>query len=178
MKKEDFDRIYMEYHKLVQHVAFDILQDHNLAQDVCQEVFIKLHQKIERLDENLIKGWILRNTHRKSIDFWRKSYRKREIPVVGETIEGALVSEYLVEKETECRRKEFRNFLLDELKEKNPLWHDLMVRVVVENEPASEVAREYGLSELGMWMRLSRARRWLYANYYQSYRKPKGPSDR
>ena len=39
MKKEDFDRIYMEYHKLVQHVAFDILQDHNLAQDVCQEVF-------------------------------------------------------------------------------------------------------------------------------------------
>ena len=63
MKKEDFDRIYMEYHKLVQHVAFDILQDHNLAQDVCQEVFIKLHQKIERLDENLIKGWILRNTH-------------------------------------------------------------------------------------------------------------------
>ena len=83
-----------------------------------------------------------------------------------------------MEKETECRRKEFRNFLLDELKEKNPLWHDLMVRVVVENEPASEVAREYGLSELGMWMRLSRARRWLYANYYQSYRKPKGPSDR
>ena len=170
MRRDCFDQVYEDYHKLVAHVAYDILQDHSLAQDVCQEVFIKLHQKIERLDEDKIKGWILRNTQRKAIDFWRKSYRKREIPVDKEKIERAFVGEYLLEKEDECRRREFRVFLLDRLEEHDPVGHDLMIRVVVENEPAAEVAEDYGMSVLSMWLKIWRARRWLYANYHQEYR--------
>lgn len=170
MRKDCFDKVYEDYHKLVIHVAFDILQDHNLAQDVCQEVFIKLHQKIERLDEDKIKGWILRNTQRKAIDFWRKSYRKKEIPVVREKMEQTVIVECLLEEENECRRKGFRNFLLDKLKDQNPIWYDLMVRVVVENEPAEEVAKDHGMSVMSLRMRISRARRWLCTNYYRDYR--------
>lgn len=170
MRKDCFDQVYEEYHKLVIHVAFDILQDYSLAQDVCQEVFVKLHQKIERLDESKIKGWILRNAQRKAIDFWRKTYRKKEIPVVRETMERASIVEYMLEEENECRRKGFRDFLLDRLRDQNPVWYDLMVRVVVENEPIEEVAKDYGMSVMSLRMRISRARRWLYANYYRDYR--------
>ena len=64
MKREKFDQLYQDYYRLVLHVAYDIVQDYGGAQDVCQELFIKLDEKIESLDEEPIKGWILRNTYR------------------------------------------------------------------------------------------------------------------
>ncbi|MCI8814034.1 MAG: sigma-70 family RNA polymerase sigma factor [Lachnospiraceae bacterium] len=169
MKRESFNRIYEEYHRLVIHVAFDILRDYDLAQDVCQEVFFKFYEKIEVLDEDKIKGWMLRNAQRKTIDFLRKAYRKREIPVVEEKIEQELVSEYLVETETESCRKEFRNFVLEELKERNPMWYDLMMRVVMGRESVESVAEEYGITVMNLRVRISRARHWLYKNYYRYY---------
>lgn len=169
MERESFNRIYKQYYKLVTHVAFDILQDYNLAEDVCQEVFVKFHKKIEGLDEEKLKGWMLRNTHRKTIDFLRKSYHKREIPVIGEEMEQELVAQYLVETEDESCRKEFRCFVLEELKEKNPIWHDLMVRVVIGNESAESVAQDYGITVTNLRVKISRARSWLYRNYYRYY---------
>lgn len=169
MKKEDFDRIYMQYHKLVQHVAFDILQDHNLAQDVCQEVFMKLDEKIETLDRARIKGWLLRCGKRKAIDFVRRAYRKNEVSVITEKMEEDFVVEYLLEVENEKSRRQFRNFVLDKLKQKNQTWYELMMRVVVESEPAAIVAEEYGITVVNLRMKISRARQWLYKNYHQSY---------
>lgn len=170
MERKCFNRIYEEYHRLVIHVAFDILRDYDLAQDVCQEVFVKFHEKIEGLDEDKIKGWMLRNARRKTIDFVRKSYRKREVSVVSEQVEQELVSEYLVETEDESCRKEFRQFVLEELREKNEGWHDLMVRVVIGNESPEAVAEDHGITVMNLRVRLSRARRWLYNNYYRYYR--------
>lgn len=56
MERESFNRIYKQYYKLVIHVAFDLLHDYDLAEDVCQEVFVKFHKKIEGLDEDKLKG--------------------------------------------------------------------------------------------------------------------------
>ena len=79
MKKENFARVYEEYHKLVLHIAFDGLKDYDLAQDVCQEVFIAFNEKIDGLDEELVKGWFVKNANRKTVDVQRKPYRKNEI---------------------------------------------------------------------------------------------------
>lgn len=170
MKREKFDELYYSYYKLVLHVAYDIVQDYGGAQDVCQELFIKLDEKIEELDEGPIKGWILRNTYRKSIDYMRKSYRKKEIPVSMERMEQELVVEYLVEAELEASRMEFRNFVMDELKAKNEMWYDLIDRIVLNNEPAKTVAQEYGLTVMNLRMKISRARRWLQKHYYHLYK--------
>ncbi len=169
MKREEFDRMYNQYYRLVIHVAYDILQDYALAQDVCQEVFVKFNEKIEGLDEDKLKGWMLRNAQRKTIDVLRKAYRRREIPVVDEKMEDKLVVECLTEIENESSRRAFRGFLLEELKEQNPMWYDMMLRVVVYEEPAKEVAADYGITVMNLRMKLSRARRWLYKKYYKSY---------
>lgn len=50
MKSEKFKSTYMEYHHMVIHLAYDILQDYDLAHHVCQEVFIELSEKIESMD--------------------------------------------------------------------------------------------------------------------------------
>ncbi len=80
-----------------------------------------------------------------------------------------MVSEYLVETETESCRKEFRNFVLEELKERNPMWYDLMMRVVMGRESVELVAEEYGITVMNLRVRISRARHWLYKNYYRYY---------
>ena len=162
--------MYKQYYRLVIHVAFDILQDYALAQDVCQEVFIKFHQKIEGLDEDKLKGWMLRNALRKSIDMLRKAYRRREISVLEEKMEDKLVVECMTELENEICREQFRSFLLEELKEQNPMWYEIMVRVIVYEEPAKEVAADYGITVMNLRMKISRARRWLNDNYYKHYR--------
>ena len=164
MKREEYDRMYKQYYRLVIHVAFDILQD------VCQEVFIKFHQKIEGLDEDKLKGWMLRNALRKSIDMLRKAYRRREISVLEEKMEDKLVVECMTELENEICREQFRSFLLEELKEQNPMWYEIMVRVIVYEEPAKEVAADYGITVMNLRMKISRARRWLNDNYYKHYR--------
>ncbi len=171
MKREVFDRVYEDYHKLVLHIAFDGLQDYDLAQDVCQEVFCKLHEKIDLLDEGLIKGWIVKNAQRKTIDFLRRAYLKNEVfSEIEEDMQQAVVVEYLVEEEDECRRKEFRAHMFEKLKEKNLVWYDLMMRVVVGKESTKAVAQDYGMTVVNLRMKISRARRWLYNNYYQVYR--------
>lgn len=170
MKREKFDQLYEDYHRLVLHVAYDIVQDYGGAQDVCQELFIKLDEKIEGLDESPIKGWILRNTYRKSIDYIRKSYRKRETPVVMENMERDLVAEYLVEAEMEESRQVFRTFVMDELKAKNAMWYDLIDRVVLNNEPAKTVAQDHGITVVALRMKINRARRWLCKHYYHLYK--------
>ncbi len=170
MKREDFDRMYKQYYRLVIHIAHDILHDYALAQDVCQEVFVKFNEKIEGLDEDKLKGWMLRNAYRKTIDALRRAYRKREISVVEDKMEDKLVVECMTELENEICRKQFRSFLLEELKEQNPQWYEMMVRVVVYEEPAKEVAADYGITVMNLRMKLSRARRWLYKNYYKRYR--------
>lgn len=170
MKREKFDQLYQDYYRLVLHVAYDIVQDYGGAQDVYQELFIKLDEKIESLDEEPIKGWILRNTYRKSIDYLRKSYRKKEIPVAIEKMEQELVVDYLVEAEMEEARQEFRNFVMEELRAKNPTWYDLVDRIVLNNESAKTVAQEYGVTVMNLRMKISRARRWLNKHYYHLYK--------
>lgn len=169
MKREEFESVYVEYHQMVIHLSYDVLHDYDLAQDVCQEVFMKLDEKIESLDRERIKGWLLRCGKRKSIDFVRRAYRKNEIFVIAEKLEEDFVVEYLLEVENEKSRKQFRNFVLDKLKQKNRVWYELMTRVVVESEPAAMVAEEYGITVVNLRMKISRARHWLYKNYYQSY---------
>lgn len=169
MNRESFNCVFEEYHKLVAHLAFDILQDYSLAEDVCQEVFIKFHEKMEDLDDERVKGWLLRCGQRKAIDFVRRSYRKKEVAEIAEQAENDLVVDYLLEMESESDRRQFRNFVLEKLKMKNEVWHDLMVRVVIGNEPAMAVAQEYGMTVVNLRMKISRARHWLYKNYYQCY---------
>ena len=84
MKSEKFKSTYMEYHHMVIHLAYDILQDYDLAHHVCQEVFIELSEKIKSMDQERIKGWLLRCAKRKSIESAGKGCRKNKVSVSAE----------------------------------------------------------------------------------------------
>lgn len=55
MKIERFDEIYLRYYRLSLKVAYSVVHDVELAQDICQEVFITMFFKLDEIDEEFAK---------------------------------------------------------------------------------------------------------------------------
>ena len=62
--KRAFADIYGKYHRQIYMIALKYLKDEELAQDIVQEIFIKLWTYRENLKEELsLKGFLLRSAH-------------------------------------------------------------------------------------------------------------------
>lgn len=87
MKRGELNQVYDEYHEMVLHLAFDILQDYGLSQSVCLEVFTRLHEEMESLDRDCVKGWLLRYGKQAADDLERKSCKEDDVTVIAEQTE-------------------------------------------------------------------------------------------
>lgn len=50
-RKKDFELIYNQYYKLVYYVAYNVVKDQELAQDIMQDTFVNFMNKIEDYNE-------------------------------------------------------------------------------------------------------------------------------
>lgn len=75
-----FAQLYQRYRTQIYSAAFRILQDAEEAEDVSQEIFIKLHKSLHQWDDKKSKlsTWIYRMSVNHSIDFWRVRNRRAE----------------------------------------------------------------------------------------------------
>ncbi|NOU59170.1 RNA polymerase sigma factor SigZ [Marinifilum caeruleilacunae] len=68
------ERIWRTYHKQLLSFIQKRVSDPVLAEDILQEVFIKIHSKIDSLQEGKkIKAWLFQITRNTIIDYYRKS---------------------------------------------------------------------------------------------------------
>jgi RNA polymerase sigma factor (sigma-70 family) len=160
MEKAVFEGIYDRYVDLVCYTACRIVRDYHLAQDVCQEVFEKLYFLKEKPEMQRIKGWLLITTRNTAVDFLRKRKRYREN---GEsTVEAAgAAGQTLEERQRQTEQREFFCRVLGVLREKNPVWYEIMVDMEVEGHPAGQTARKLGITESNLRVCRCRARKWL-----------------
>ena len=161
MKKSDFNYVYYRYVDLAHYVANSVVHDYHLAQDVCQEVFIKLYLNIHGLDEERVKGWIIVAAENTAIDFVRKRDRLREEPCDdrGNLYRGKVPDLDEIHRNAEI--KEFGHRLFCALHEKNPEWYDIVMGLDVAELPPKEVARRLGISIVNLRVKHHRAREWL-----------------
>lgn len=94
MKWKEFDKAYDAYHRSALHVAYDVLQDYDLAQEVCLEVFVEYHEKMGKIGRKCAKGWILARAREKASGYRERTHRKEEAAADGETKRRGLVSEW------------------------------------------------------------------------------------
>lgn len=76
-----FEELYHLYSENIQGVIFTILRDHVLAQEVCQDVFLKVWQRFDQY--NASKGrfftWVLNIARNAAIDLMRsKDYKNQK----------------------------------------------------------------------------------------------------
>lgn len=68
-----FCLLIKKYEKLVFNTSYKLLQNSSDAEDVCQEVFLKVYHSIHQLrNEDDLAPWLFRITYNKSISFLRK----------------------------------------------------------------------------------------------------------
>lgn len=74
---DEFKQLFNEHKKHVFAMALSILRDSELAEDVLQEVFIKLYQYRQHQDISNVRAWLISVSRNTSLDLYRK--KKREI---------------------------------------------------------------------------------------------------
>ena len=71
---EAFSVFYDRYVKLIYSIAYNILGEHTLAEEVTQDVFLKIWHQIDRYDpaQSKVNTWLSRVARNRSIDVLRK----------------------------------------------------------------------------------------------------------
>ena len=78
--KKTFDEVYLTYYKLVKYIIFDIVKNHEDADDLSQEVFVKVFQKIDTFIPNTeMTPWISSIAKNTAIDFLKNKNSKVSI---------------------------------------------------------------------------------------------------
>ncbi len=116
-----FDILVSEYESALLRYAARILRDHNAAQDVVQNTFIKLFTawKEELAPSPKLSSWLYRVTHNCAVDYLRKESRKHflhmrhaeEIPSFAPANRGG---GFRVSEEAELAEKALRSLSLRE----------------------------------------------------------------
>jgi len=75
----DFSELYDQYATDVLRVAYYYLRDRQKAEDITQDVFVKLLTTRPSLIEGKEKAWLLKVTLNKCRDSWRSAWYKRII---------------------------------------------------------------------------------------------------
>ena len=79
-----FSPIYHDYKQLVYNVALQYLQNTEDAEEVLQDVFVKVYQSLEKFENNsTLKTWIYRITINHSLDFIKKKQSKKRFFIFG-----------------------------------------------------------------------------------------------
>lgn len=77
MKKKNVEKIVRKYSDLVYRVAFTMLKNKDDAEDIFQDVFIKIcTENLSFMSEEHEKAWIIRVTKNRCLDFLKRSCNK------------------------------------------------------------------------------------------------------
>ena len=71
---EQFEQLYAQYADDVLRMAYFYLADKQKAEDVCQDVFVKLYTRGEAIAPGCEKAWLLRVTVNCCRDLWRSAW--------------------------------------------------------------------------------------------------------
>ncbi|MGD9628728.1 MAG: sigma-70 family RNA polymerase sigma factor [Pyrinomonadaceae bacterium] len=157
----EFEEAFSLHHRTVFRAARSVVQDPGLAEDVTQEVFIKLYKHMGTLDQEILKPWLIRVALNVAKNTLRTKIRAntRDDNYVKESVENGVVS---VEEEFE--EKAGLNEISRALsKVKEPLRSCLMLKQ--QGLSYREIAQSLDLNETSIGTYVARARA-EFARFY------------
>ncbi len=137
-----FERIVHLHERVVLGLAQKILLNREAAKDAAQEVFIRLHKNLSRLDEDRDLGaWLYRTTSNACFDILRRTKQDLPLDLLGDSADQALNPE---ESLAETQR---RRLIFSALKELSPREREAVVLRDLEGHSTAEVARILDVTE-------------------------------
>lgn len=166
MEDEKFESVYLKYKNLVMDTACEVLKDYYLAQDVCQEVFLKLTPERLKLAETPteMKRYLRTVAYHRAIDYYRKIKKRSEI-----SLYENLDMTFEIDVDEKMDRTSFTTVLFHELEEKKPEWHYIVIHLGLYDESPEKVARDMGISINLLRTKYHRAKKWICKEYRSKY---------
>ena len=146
----DIDRLVRQYGTMVLRQAYFYLKDRQKAEDVCQEVFLRMYKKQPQLpDEQSEKAYLLRVTINLCKDVLKSAWHDAPHPQNG--------------PEAEAVANEEKQLLYDAVLALPAIYKDVVLLFYYHDMPTGEIAKVLKIPEVTVRTRLMRARTRLGA---------------
>lgn len=163
------EMIYLSFRQLVYRDIFFLLRDHNLAEDVVQESFMKVHTNASKLKHTTnIEGWIKTVARNTAYDMLKKNKKYRHISELDfvnnmNDVFHVIQDETSVANEVEnSMRDELLYQALDRLK---PNHRQVLLLFYIEEKSYKEIAQELNVTEQALAQLLVRARKRFFQEF-------------
>ena len=128
----DIDRLVRQYGSLVLKQAYFYLKDRHKAEDVCQEVFLRMYKKQPQLpDEQSEKAYLLRVTINLCKDVLKSAWHRRVTPM----IEGYDAPHPQNGPEADAVENEEKQLLYEAVLELPPIYKDVVLLFYYHDMP-------------------------------------------
>ena len=151
-----FEELYDQYSNDVLRMAYFYLGDRQRAEDVCQDVFIKLYTRADTIEPGKEKAWLLRVTVNACRDLWRGAWLKR-------VVLGAPTLEIVPSQDETIEQREEKEELMQAIHKLPAAFKETVLLHYYQGLGIAEIAQMLGLPEGTISSRLSRARKKLEA---------------
>jgi RNA polymerase sigma factor (sigma-70 family) len=80
---QSFEELYEQYKKMVYNLSLNYVQNHEDAQEITQDVFVSVHQRLSDFEHNAeISTWLYRIAINKCLDHIKRAKRKKRFGFV------------------------------------------------------------------------------------------------
>lgn len=148
-----FEGLYEKYATDVLRVSYFYLGDRQKAEDVCQDVFVRLMTNAPELTEGREKAWLLKVALNRCRDLWRGAWMKR-------VVLGSPTFE-LIPAPDDTDRKDDEEAMMTAIHELPSAFREVILLHYYQGYGISEIAEMMELPEGTISSRLSRGRKKL-----------------
>ncbi len=148
-----FARLYDQYATDVLRVCYFYLSDREKAEDVCQDVFVRLMTTHPLLQPGREKSWLLKVARNRCRDLWRGAWLKRVI-LGGPTFE-------LIPAPDEFSRRDDQQAMMAAINQLPATFKEVILLHYYQGMNIAEIAQMLELPEGTISSRLSRGRKKL-----------------
>lgn len=167
MMTQDVTAIWQEVHDGLRAFIVRRVANEAEAEDILQEVFLRMHRKLDSLkDPRRVVSWLFQITRHVIVDHYRVPARQREVPAglatdmeAARTVQAAAV----VGQSTDSSqlREELAGCLRPMIERLSGQYREAVTLVELEGLTQNAAAKQLGLSVSGMKSRVQRGRRQL-----------------
>jgi RNA polymerase sigma-70 factor (ECF subfamily) len=168
---DEFQTVIERYKKLVAHIVFKMVTIEADREDICQDVFVKVFQKLGSFKfESKLSTWIATIAYNTSLNY----LEKKRVPLVDDLMpeENGLerIPTELVSPEDTTDNRNISEVLIEEIDQLPVQYGTILVLYHLEEMPYKEISKITGMPDGTVKSHLFRARKLLKDRLLAKYK--------
>ena len=157
--EQAFRFLVEKYRNYLFKVVYSVVRNEKDAEDVTQEVFVKIYYALPKYKKQGFKTWITRIAMNHSIDLTRKQQRKQESVVDLQELPSLFGKED--DAAVPLLKKEQQETVRKRIGELPVNYRDVIVAYYITEKNFKEIAEEQQVAVKTVEVKLHRARKWM-----------------